>query len=53
MRGRSITAGVLLLGALALGGCDRADMVAQGAVATAIDDVRRNALRIDLARPVR
>ncbi|MGG7449670.1 ROK family protein [Plantibacter auratus] len=30
-----------------------ADMVAQGAVATAIDDVRRNALRIDLARPVR
>jgi predicted NBD/HSP70 family sugar kinase len=29
------------------------DMVAQGAVATAIDDVRRNALRIDLARPVR
>lgn len=30
-----------------------ADIVAQGAVATAIDDVRRNALRIDLARPVR
>lgn len=30
-----------------------ADLVARGAVASAIDEVRRNALRIDLARPGR